>query len=427
MSLLLDALKRAEQAKQSAEASQSPATLAGSSLAPEIDADRSQAGSSLALEAMPEPPRQSREQAMEAADRDAVRNVFATKQATAAGESGAKPVWLLPVIAVVVVAVGGGGWFVWNEINKLSPGTRVTAAPMPRPVTSATAIPPPIAAVPPASAPDARADGAPNAPIPVSITTPATAPNAADKLGKIPLPDSVAGGRSALSPADRAREELARSLRSTDKAAETPVALKLARGFEPPKVSEALAEAYTALRAGKNAEAKKSYGALVAADGMNLDARLGLATALARTGETVAAQREYKKALEVDPRNSTALAALLLLSDANTAPTLEADLRALLTRHADSAELHYALGNLLAGQARWTEAQQAYFNAWRHGGENADYAFNLAVSLDQLRQARLATEYYQKALALAARLGGQFDRRQAERRINELKSAQASQ
>jgi Flp pilus assembly protein TadD len=205
------------------------------------------------------------------------------------------------------------------------------------------------------------------------------------------------------------------------------VALKLARGIDPPKVSESLAEAYTALRAGRNAEARKLYAALVAGDGMNLDARLGLATAMARTGETVAALREYKKALEIDPRNSTALAALLVLSDASTAPTLEADLRALLTRHADSAELHYALGNLLAGQSRWTEAQQAFFDAWRHGGDNADYAFNLAVSLDQLRQARLATEYYQRALALAGRQGAQFDRRQAERRINELKSAQAQQ
>ena len=49
------------------------------------------------------------------------------------------------------------------------------------------------------------------------------------------------------------------------------------------------------------------------------------------------------------------------------------------------------------------------------------------MSLDQLRQSRLAAEYYQKALSLAARNGAQFDRRQAERRVNELKSVLAAQ
>ncbi|MBL8516883.1 MAG: tetratricopeptide repeat protein [Betaproteobacteria bacterium] len=349
-----------------------------------------------------------------------MRNVFATKRASAiASNTNGKPVWILPAIAVVIVAVGGGGWFVWNEINKLSPGTRLTAAPAPKPVTSATPATPANAPTPAVASPEVKQDAKSAAPI--------SLPAAADKLGKVPLPESVAGGRSALSAADRAREELARSLRSSDKAAEAPVALKLARGIDPPKVSEALAEAYTALRAGKNAEARKLYGTLVAADGMNLDARLGLATSLARTGEAVAAQREYRKALEIDPRNSTALAALLVLSDANSAPALEADLRALLTRHIESAELHYALGNLLAGQSRWTEAQQAYFDAWRLGGDNPDYAFNLAVSLDQLRQSKLAMEYYRKALGLASRHGAQFDRKQAERRVNELKSAQLAQ
>lgn len=415
MSLLLDALKRAEQAKQSAQPEQrseasSPQTSTGGD-----GGDTGFSGSALALEAIPETPRPAQSRPVDAPDRDAVRNVFATKQAAHSPGAGGKPIWILPVIAVVVLAIGGGGWFVWNEINKLSPGNRIAAAPAPRPVMSATPAAPVLAPSAPAATPESPAPAA------------SAEASPSDKLARIPLPDTVAGGRTALSPSERAREELARSLRSSDKASEAPVALKLARGIEPPRVSEALAEAYTALRTGKNADARKQYEALVRADGMNLDARLGLATSLARSGEVAAALREYKKALEIDPRNSTALAALLILSDASSAPSLEADLRALLTRHADSAELHYALGNLMAGQSRWTEAQQAYFDAWRHGGDNADYAFNLAVSLDQLRQSRLAVEYYQKALALAARHGGQFDRRQAERRINELKSAQASQ
>ncbi|MDX2217778.1 MAG: tetratricopeptide repeat protein [Burkholderiales bacterium] len=416
MSLLLDALKRAEQAKQSAQPGQKSESASVQSSGAEAAAAPLTAGSTLSLEAIAEPPRPAQARAMESTDRDAVRNVFAAKQSPAPSASGGKPVWLLPVIAVVVVAVGGGGWFVWNEINKLSPSTRITAAPVPKSVTSATPSPPP-------SVNPAQVEAKPAVDAPIA----AEAPSAEQKLASIPLPERVAGARSAMSPAERAREELARSLRANNTASDAPVTLKLARGIDPPKVSEALAEAYGALRAGKNTEARKQYESLVRADGLNLDARLGLATALARSGETPAALREYKKALEIDPRNSTALAALLILTDASSAPSLETDLRALLTRHGESAELHYALGNLLASQSRWTEAQQSYFDAWRLGSENADYAFNLAVSLDQLRQTRLAADYYQKALALGARQGGQFDRRQAERRLNELKSVQASQ
>lgn len=418
MSLLLDALKRAEQAKQSAQTAQESKTADAELIGGgEMMVQQSGIGT-LALEEIVEPPRQTQAQAAANSDRDAVRNVFAAKQSSLADSRATKPVWLLPVIAVVVIAVGGGGWFVWNEINKLSPGTRIAAAPVPKPVTSA-------APAAPAPAPMTPTQPGPN----LEPTAPQSgvAASTEDKLAKVPMPEKVAGGRSAVSAGDRAREELARSLRASDRSAEAPVTLKLARGIEPPKVSEALAEAYTALRLGKYAEAKKQYELLVRNDGMNLDARLGLATSLARSGEPAAALREYKKALEIDPRNSTALAALLILTDIGSASALEADLRALLTRYGDSAPLHYALGNLLASQSRWTEAQQAYFDAWRHGGDNSDYAFNLAVSLDQLRQGRLAAEYYQKALSLAARQGGQFDRRQAERRVNELKSAQASQ
>ena len=74
-----------------------------------------------------------------------------------------------------------------------------------------------------------------------------------------------------------------------------------------------------------------------------------------------------------------------------------------------------------AGRRRWTEAQQAYFEAFRIDSANPDYLFNLAVSLDQLRQTRLALDYYRKAEAIAvAKGGGQFDRTTIARRIREL-------
>ncbi|HKX38397.1 MAG TPA: tetratricopeptide repeat protein, partial [Burkholderiales bacterium] len=52
--------------------------------------------------------------------------------------------------------------------------------------------------------------------------------------------------------------------------------------------------------------------------------------------------------------------------------------------------------------------------------DNADFAYNLAVSLDHLRQPKLALEYYQRAIALAKARGARFDIAAAESRVAQL-------
>ena len=70
---------------------------------------------------------------------------------------------------------------------------------------------------------------------------------------------------------------------------------------------------------------------------------------------------------------------------------------------------NFTLGNQFAQQGRWAEAQQEYFKAFAAEPENADFAYNLAVSLDHLRQPSQALDYYQRALALAEKRGASFD------------------
>ena len=71
--------------------------------------------------------------------------------------------------------------------------------------------------------------------------------------------------------------------------------------------------------------------------------------------------------------------------------------------------LNFTLGNQLAQQGRWAEAQQEYFKAYSAEPDNADFAYNLAVSLDHLRQSRQALDYYQRAIALGEKRGASFD------------------
>jgi Flp pilus assembly protein TadD len=98
----------------------------------------------------------------------------------------------------------------------------------------------------------------------------------------------------------------------------------------------------------------------------------------------------------------------------------ESRLKSLLNEQQDSSSLHFALGNRYAEQSRWAEAQQSYFNAYRLEPNNAELAFNLAVSLDRLGQKLSAAQYYQRALQLDPEQHAGFDHKQISQRIEDL-------
>jgi tetratricopeptide (TPR) repeat protein len=94
--------------------------------------------------------------------------------------------------------------------------------------------------------------------------------------------------------------------------------------------------------------------------------------------------------------------------------------KSLLTTDREANVLYFTLGNQYALQGRWADAQQAYFKAFSADPENPDFAFNVAVSLDQLHQSRLALEYYQRALTLAQKRSASFDTETARTRVQQL-------
>jgi tetratricopeptide (TPR) repeat protein len=188
--------------------------------------------------------------------------------------------------------------------------------------------------------------------------------------------------------------------------------------FQPDAQAVLLSDAYAAYQQGQLDRAQQLY-AQAAARERSTDALLGLAAIAATQNRESDAVRLYREILEHDPRNSTAQAALLDLLGNSDSQATESRLKILIDRDA-SPHLFQTLGNLYADQQRWSEAQSAYFEAYRGAPDNADYAYNLAVSLDQLRQHAAALTYYERALAA----GGvhRFDRIQAEERIRQLRA-----
>lgn len=176
-----------------------------------------------------------------------------------------------------------------------------------------------------------------------------------------------------------------------------------------------LQSAYERMQAGDLLLAGQLYQEVLMALPNNRDALLGLALVRFRQNDAVAARALYARLLQLNPRDPLARTGLMQTVQLLDPVAHENELRTLLNEFPDVAPLSMALGNLYASQQRWSEAQGAYYNALlaasrgTEGPVNPDYAFNLAVSLEQLNQRKAALDYYRQAQALALAVAPGFD------------------
>ncbi len=166
-------------------------------------------------------------------------------------------------------------------------------------------------------------------------------------------------------------------------------------------LNELLKRGWTAFQRGEYDSASKAYNKVLQREARNRDALLGIAAVSVRQKETEMARENYLKLLELDPLDPYAHAGLASIAQSEGASLSESRLKQLIEKQPDGAHLHFVLGNLYAQQDKWPQAQQAYFSAWQGDNENADYAFNLAVSLDHLRKYNEAERFYQSSLYLS--------------------------
>jgi tetratricopeptide (TPR) repeat protein len=401
VSLLLDALKRAEQEKLTRHADRpgpEPAAPRPAAPAPVLELQPLGGGAAAAGAARAETP-----------GPQAAQTVFKAKSPLPAARNHRRIAWIVAAVAIVLVAAAAGT-YLWYTLRALAPATPAIAA-IRRPAPIA---PPPAAPVQPS--PPAAEQPAPNS---AAIASPAAASQDATRKPAAAQPAPGEERASAQPPAPAGPPDLGALLREAQSTPRPPV--ELARTEDPaPRVPPDVQAGYGALVSGDLDAARRHYEAALAADPANLDAQLGLATAEARSGRIASAAAAYERALALDPENPTAAAGLAALADPARPEALENALRTDIARHPQSAALRVTLGDLLAGQGRWAEAQAAYFDAQRLRPGDPDIAYNLAVSLDHLGQRRPAAEFYRRALEARRTRAAQFDAAAASRRLAEL-------
>lgn len=423
MSLLLEALKKAERAKEEAaqrRAKTEPETIAAAAAAQaaapaeppqplpdirqplEIVHEEPPVQAEPALALTEEKPRAAPARAPQpkaeasAGDRAAARKVFEAKFR----EPNPRLPFFITMSALGVFAVGIVLYF-WMQLRPAAPLVNLN----PKPAAGEQVA----AAAPKASAPSAPAPAAAKSAIP-GLPPTATAPAPAPVLKPEPAPRVAETPllKPAVRPAAPPRGEPAPTEVTATRAA--------------PQVHGKVTTGYAAYLAGDLATARSEYEQALREEPANRDALLGLAALDVRAGRFEAAEGAYQRLLRADPRDAYAHAALIALRGGRFDPAAaESRVKSMLAENPGAHVLNFTLGNQFAQQGRWAEAQQEFFKAFAAEPENADFAYNLAVSLDHLRQPRLALDYYQRALTLAKARGASFDTAAAEARAAQLR------
>jgi len=434
MSLLLEALKKAEKAKEEAqrrartesgepELQIEPGAPAAEPSKPVLTRDKlPEISQPLEIVAddipparaaapslrKPEPARSEapRAEAAPASDRAAARKVFEAKFR----EPNPRMPFYITLGVLGAFALGTVGYF-WVQLRP--PPSLVNVDP-PR---QANEVPAQVAQAPLASAASAPAAQAPAIP---GLPSSSPAPPAR------PAPAAAEPRRPAPPPAELRPRPSPRPARPVEQVAETPRLTPLEQRAVPavprlPLVNPNVEAGYAAYLANDLTAARTRYEEALREEPANRDALLGIAALDIKAGRYESAEATYLRLLQADPRDADAQAALIALRGARLDPLVaESRVKSLLAAEPDAHVLNFTLGNQLAQQGRWAEAQQQYFKAFSAEPGNPDFAYNLAVALDQLRQPRLALEYYRRAIALAEKRGASFDLQAARSRAFHL-------
>ena len=406
----------------------------------------------LAPQVPPPAPPQGREPARAASgrtrsapdtDRSGARAVFTAKQS--AGTNSRSPFY-----SVIGLCLAGGaayGAYLWMQMQPPPrPPVTAAAAPQNRPIGN-----PPDTATATAAANSATTPTAPA--FAADAQQPAGGGNAMSEpaasnltgAGAAGTPERSVRAGDAIDP--HARRESAspppqqtavpRLSRSSDAASaaggaavESPANLRITRTTNAPVVHPDVLAGYAALQSGDLDRAGQAYDRALRSEPANRDALLGAATVLLRLDRTDAAEAYFRQLLRLHPHDTYATAQLAALTARGDPVGALSQVNSLIAREADRPEsgsgngsLAFVQGNQLAAQSRWPEAQQAYFNAHRADPGNADYCYNLAVSLDRMHEPRLARDFYNKAIDLARSRPAGFDLARAKTRLSQIDGA----
>lgn len=196
--------------------------------------------------------------------------------------------------------------------------------------------------------------------------------------------------------------------------------IKITRSSQSGQSNQKIRDAFEAYQSGNYAQAQIKYTDALNEFPDSRDAVLGMAAVALQTGRQDQAMGYYLQLLRKNPLDNIARAAFLGQQGGSNSLSSISQLKTLIYDAPDQPYLFFTLGKLYAGRDNWSEAQQAFFEAYRLDSSNPDFALNLAISLDRLGQRLAALDYYSVAVRLSENTAASFDRSIVQNRIDTL-------
>ena len=166
--------------------------------------------------------------------------------------------------------------------------------------------------------------------------------------------------------------------------------------------------------------ASSAYKSVLKREPNNRDALLGMAAVAVKSEDYKKAKESYRLLLKLDPRDQVAVSGMSNIDKLSASSQIESKLKFMLQQQPSATHLNFALGNYYARKGRWPEAQAEYFKAWQGNADNADYIYNLAVSLDQLGKKNEALRFYKESLLYVSEQNISFSKADVEERIIQI-------
>lgn len=179
---------------------------------------------------------------------------------------------------------------------------------------------------------------------------------------------------------------------------------------------------YIDFHSGYYQAAERHYRRALDLDPDNKDAHLGLAGLAQISGDLPEALFRFNHVLQDWPNDEIARAGLTSLHQGQNGVALETELKLLLEKHPDSPHLAFVLGNVYAQRSTWQAAQKYYFMAWSGDSDNMNYLYNLAISLDHLGEQAAAIQFYEKLLAGKPSKSTLFSTQAVQQRLSHLRA-----
>jgi len=196
--------------------------------------------------------------------------------------------------------------------------------------------------------------------------------------------------------------------------------IKIVHKIVKDPLEDLVRRAYIAFNQGEYTASEKLYMQAIAEEPKNRDALLGLAAIAVKQQRYEYARQKYLQLRHLNPKDSIAIAGLSAMQSKINSALSVSELKFMLREQPEAAHLYFALGSIYAGQQKWADAQAEFFSAWSAENTNADYAFNLAVSLDQLGKKNQAKQLYKLSLKLNQVNKGNFSNKIVAKRISIL-------